>query len=177
MKVTTKMRRYHFGTTFKIGDTGILILGALGVLGSVILFTLGMSWVFMGAYQHQAVSDKNIAWGIVMMCIGGYLVLMNAIAVTLSALALNQKNAQKTLWISIFGIFAIVPIIPAIILLFTPLKIGNESNLPIPSEFMPHEKERLQTLKMKINQGVASPREEQEFKHLLARYREAKKVA
>lgn len=177
MKVTTKMRRYHFGTTFKVGDTGILILAAIGVLGGVILFMLGMAWILMGAYQQEAVNDKHIAWGLVMLCLGGYLVLMNAISIVMSALALNQRNPQKTLWIAIFAIFALVPLIPGIVLLFTPLQIDAEKNpLIVTDEFTAHDKERLQSLKLRMDHGSATDAETQEFKYLLSRYRQTKRV-
>lgn len=129
-----------------------------------------------------------------MMCLGSYLVLMNAFALSITCLAINRKSARKTLFIAILAILAIAPMIGGIIMLFTPIEMeghnpGSKSTKPETPTKRPgqdiivtreidveiDEKEimanKLRSLKLRIDQGVATTDEKNEFELLLTEYR------
>ncbi|ATZ16619.1 hypothetical protein JN01_0161 [Entomoplasma freundtii] len=195
--MATMKRKYKFSPIFKMGSVWILVFSAIGVAGAIALFMFGIAWIFMGVYNNGGANkDSHLTWGIVMMCLGSYLVLMNAFSLAVNCLAINRKSARKTLFIAVLAILAIVPMIGGIIMLFTPMDLvdaqGSKSShnhpttpkRPQPQQEIIVTKEidydndereimanKLRSLKLRIDQGVATEEEKNEFEWLLTEYR------
>lgn len=189
MKVTTRNRKYHFSNTFKIGSILIMAFSAIGIALSICLFMFGMAWIFMGALDKAANSSK-ITWGVVMICLGSYLVFVNAFTLALTCMAINKRSAKGALLLAIFSIAAIAPMFGGITLLFTPFDAINDSNNKnkntdnqmilnshkdhsLSSEELKEKEEmtrRLKSLKLRIDQNIATTDEEEEFELLLEEY-------
>jgi hypothetical protein len=123
-----------------------------------------------------------------MICLGSYLVLVNTFALTVTALAVNNRSARMTLLISIVAILGIVPMVGGIIMLFTPIEVkganvaGKKSpeqkntltvnKAPIDDEKREAMASELRSLKLKIDQHIASENEKELFEKLLVEYRE-----
>ncbi|ATZ18989.1 hypothetical protein ESOMN_v1c06070 [Williamsoniiplasma somnilux] len=120
-------QKYKFSPTFKIGSMLILIFSGIAIAGGFALFIFGISWVFMGVYSGETVSDNHVTWGITMMVLGMYVMLMNIFALTLTSLAVNRKNPNNMMITAIVSIAGVVAMFGGVILLFTPVATKEEN--------------------------------------------------
>ncbi|WP_027063604.1 hypothetical protein [Mesoplasma seiffertii] len=116
-------RKWQFNGTFKTGIVLILIFSGIGLMGSALMFFMGLVGIVI---QNSLTSGQSssinlsMASGIILAFFGAYIFTLTAVSLTMASFTLSNQTTSTKMILAIVAIGSGVCMIGGIVMLLTP---------------------------------------------------------
>ncbi|AUF83801.1 hypothetical protein CXP39_03340 [Mesoplasma syrphidae] len=116
-------RKWQFNGTFKTGIVLILIFSGIGLMGSALMFFMGLvGIVIQNSLQNGNTSSINLSMtsAIILAFFGAYIFTLTAVSLTMASFTLSNQTTSTKMILAIVAIGSGICMLGGIVMLLTP---------------------------------------------------------